>query len=80
MKQLLYQKHLISGHESSELYYNLGNCYFKNNFTEAIWHYEKLKTIKDQETIENLNLAKDKLKTVVNTLPPSFLVKYFMKS
>lgn len=77
----LYQKHLISGHESSELYYNLGNCYFKKkNFTEAIWHYEKsLKLSKDQETIENLNLAKDKLKTVVNTLPPSSLDKIFNK-
>ena len=75
----LYQKHLISGHESSELYYNLGNCYFKkDDFAEAIWHYEKsLKLSKDQETIENLNLAKDKLKTVVNTLPPSFLDKIF---
>ena len=39
---------------------------------------KKLKTTaRSIETIENLNLAKDKLKSVVNTLPPSFLDKIF---
>lgn len=38
----LYDSILISGLESSELYYNLGNCHYKtNDWANAIWHYEK---------------------------------------
>ena len=37
-----YDSILINQMESSELYYNLGNCYYKTqDWANAIWHYEK---------------------------------------
>ena len=51
----LYDSILASGRESSELYYNLGNCYYKNkDWTNAIWHYEKsLQLNNNKQTKEN---------------------------
>jgi len=46
---------------SSELYFNLGNCYYKlNNVAPAIYHYEKALVLKpnDKETLNNLKFAK----------------------
>lgn len=46
---------------SSELYFNLGNCYYKlNKVAPAIYHYEKALVLKpnDTETLNNLKFAK----------------------
>ena len=59
----LYDSILASGRESSELYYNLGNCYYKNkNWANAIWHYEKsLQLNNNEQAKENLALTKLKI-------------------
>ena len=56
----LYDSILNNGLESGELYYNLGNCYYKNqDWANVIWHYEKsLIFKKEQKVLKNLNLTK----------------------
>lgn len=66
---------------SSELYYNLGNSYYKiENLAEAIWCYEKsLKIKNDKKTVENLNIVKSKIKNRINPLPDTFYQKWGKK-
>ena len=57
----VYQGILSAGYESGELYYNLGNAYFKNgNLGLAILHFEKaLKlTPRDEDLRSNLEMAR----------------------
>ena len=38
----IYDSILSNGFQSSELFYNLGNCFYKkNDWANAIWYYEK---------------------------------------
>ena len=54
----LYDSILNNGLESGELYYNLGNCYYKNqDWANAIWHYEKF-SFRRKKVLKNLNLTK----------------------
>ena len=71
---------------SSELYYNLGNCYYRNkDWAKAIWNYEKsLQIKKDEKTIYNLQLTQKELKDQIKPFPRIFykiwlesLVSYF---
>jgi len=59
----LYDSILTKGLESSELYYNLGNCHYKTqDWANAIWHYKKsLQLEKKENTLHNLELAKLKI-------------------
>ena len=70
----LYDSILTLGTESSELYYNLGNCYYKtNDWANAIWHYEKsLQLNKNEKTKHNLKLAKLKIIDRIEPLPKLF--------
>ena len=76
----LYDSILTSGSESSELYYNLGNCYYKTNYwANAIWHYEKsLQLNNNKKTIHNLELAKLKIIDRIETLPKLFYKKWLI--
>ena len=50
-----------SKQQSAELYFNLGNCYYKlNKVAPAIYNYEKALVLKpnDAETLNNLKFAK----------------------
>lgn len=70
----LYLNILKSGNESFELYYNIGNCFYKlNKNTDAIVFYEKAKKIKqnDEDLSYNLNLAY--AKTIDKIEPPTEL-------
>ncbi len=51
----LYDSILTTGEHSSELYYNLGNCYFKlNKVAPSIYNYEKaIQLNKDNENAKN---------------------------
>lgn len=50
---------------SFEVYYNLGNAYYKtNNYTKAILNYERAKKIKPDDADVNLNLAIVNQKTI----------------
>ena len=59
----LYDSILNKKLESSELYYNLGNSYYKlSDWTNAIYYYEKSKKLKNsKETEDNLKLANTKI-------------------
>jgi len=75
----LYNSILTSGSESNELYYNLGNCYYKtNDWANAIWHYEKsLQLNNNEKTIHNLELAKLKIIDRIEPLPQLFYKKWW---
>ena len=76
---LLYDSILASGRESSELYYNLGNCYYKNkDWANAIWHYEKsLQLTNNEQAKENLALTKLKIIDNIKILPQLFYKKWW---
>lgn len=75
----LYDSILTKGLESSELYYNLGNCYYKaQDWVNAIWHYEKsLKLDKNYKTIQNLELANLKIIDRIEEIPQLFYIKWW---
>ena len=70
----LYDSILANGRESSELYYNLGNCYYKNkDWANAIWHYEKsLQLSNNVQAKENIALTKLKIIDRIEVLPQLF--------
>tara|TARA_B100000787_G_scaffold104841_1_gene77657 strand:- start:2233 stop:2961 length:729 start_codon:yes stop_codon:yes gene_type:complete len=76
----LYDSILTLGTESSELYYNLGNCYYKtNDWANAIWHYEKsLQLNNNEKTIHNLELSKLKIIDRIEPLPQLFYKKWWI--
>lgn len=56
-----YESVLKTNKHSAELYFNLGNCYYKlNKAAPAIYNYEKALVLKpnDSETLNNLKFAK----------------------
>ena len=75
----LYDSILNIGLESSELYYNLGNCHYKaQNWANAIWHYEKsLKLERNDKTIQNLELANLKIIDRIEDIPQLFYKKWW---
>ena len=75
----LYDSILTIGLESSELYYNLGNCHYKEqDWANAIWHYEKsLKLEKNDKTIQNLELANLKIIDRIEEIPQLFYIKWW---
>ena len=76
----LYDSILTSGMESSELYYNLGNCHYKkNDWANAIWHYEKsLQLNNNEKTKHNLKLVKLKIIDRIEPLPQLFYKKWWI--
>ena len=70
-----YDSIIINNLESPELYYNLGNCYFKTNeIHKAIYYYEK--TLKHNpnynDAKENLSLCQSKLIDKIDVMPELF--------
>jgi tetratricopeptide (TPR) repeat protein len=76
----LYDSILISGLESSELYYNLGNCHYKtNDWANAIWHYEKSLQLNNiEKTKHNLELVELKIIDRIEPLPQLFYKKLWI--
>ena len=76
----LYDSILARERESSELYYNLGNCYYKNkDWANAIWHYEKsLQLTNNEQAKENLPLTKLKIIDRIEALPQLFYKKWWI--
>jgi tetratricopeptide (TPR) repeat protein len=74
----LYEKELSMG-EAYELYYNLGNSYYKsNNIPLAILNYERAKKLKpnDPDVIFNLELANKKIVDKVELTPSVFIAEW----
>ena len=67
-----YQDILNSGYESAELYYNLGNAYYKlNNIPESNFFYEKARSISptDKDILVNLSYAQNLRIDKIEKLP-----------
>lgn len=76
----LYSQVVNLGYESSELYYNLGNAYFKNNkIAHSILYYEKAKLLnpKDEKINHNLRFAQQFVKDEIKAVPKFFLTSFF---
>jgi len=72
----LYTSLLDDGLVSTELYFNLGNAYFKqNDLANAIFHYEKAFQLNpaDQEVRENLEIANTQTIDKIENAPESNL-------
>ena len=75
----LYDSIISKNLESSELYYNLGNCYYKTqDWANAIWHYEKsLQLERNEKTKQNLELARIKIIDRIEPIPKLFYKKWW---
>ncbi len=72
-----YQYVVSQGFESAEVYYNLGNCFYKTgNATYAILNYERARKLapNDEDIRYNMDLARTQIVDNIVTLPePGFL-------
>ena len=72
----LYKKVIGNDMESFELYYNLGNAYFKTNqLPSAILYYEKAKKLNpsDEDLNFNLKVANNRIVDKIEVLPELFI-------
>ena len=75
----LYKKVVLTGFESPDLYYNLGNTFFKlNDFANAILWYERAKRLDPgNEDIDfNLKVANNKIADKIEPLPELFYKRW----
>ena len=73
-----YSKILKNDFEGGELYFNLGNTYYKlDEIGKSIYYYEKaLKFIEGDETLEqNLEIARLKIIDKIEPIPKLFIWK-----
>jgi tetratricopeptide (TPR) repeat protein len=78
----LYKTILDSGEHSAELYYNLGNSYYKlNDIPNSIYFYEKALVLapNDTETLNNLGYAQQMTLDAIDTLPETGLARFYKK-
>lgn len=76
----VYNEILDSGVESAEVYYNLGNSYYKSsNLPEAILNYERalLLSPNDKDVKYNLEMANMQVTDKLDTVGAFFLVSWF---
>ena len=76
----LYQKVAEAGYASPELYYNLGNTYYKmNDYSKAILWYERAKLLDpgSEDINFNLNVANTKISDKIEPLPELFYKRLF---
>ncbi|MFQ5674746.1 MAG: tetratricopeptide repeat protein [bacterium] len=74
-----FRKIVDSGYESWEVYFNLGNAYFKNKQTaEAIINFERAKRLnpKDEDIEYNLELANLAIVDRIQELPQFFVSRW----
>ena len=74
-----YQKVIHQGFESADLYYNMGNSYYKtNNMAEAIYHYEKALVLDptNNDIKVNLEYANRSIIDNIKSVPKSTFEKF----
>ena len=77
---VIYKELIEKGYSNSELYYNLGNAYYKMKMIpEAILYYEKAKKADPDDEDIQLNLRMAKLQTVdkIEQVPKVFYIKWY---
>ena len=75
-----YQEIENSGKESSSLYYNIGNCFYKlGESTQAILYYERALKLDptDKSAQYNLELAKRATVDKIHEIPEFFLIRWY---
>jgi tetratricopeptide (TPR) repeat protein len=75
-----YQQILENGKHSAELYFNLGNCYYKLDQTgPSIYYYEKALLLKpnDSEVLNNLGYAQNTRLDAFETMPKTAMEKLY---
>ena len=75
-----YNEILDKGYESSDLYYNLGNAYFKaGKIADAILFYERAKRLAphDEDIEFNLKIANLKIVDKFNEVPKLFFIEWY---
>jgi tetratricopeptide (TPR) repeat protein len=75
-----YQSIIDSGYASAELYYNLGNAYYKShNITLALVNYERASILKpgDNDIQHNLEVAREFVVDRIEVLPEFFLTRAY---
>ncbi len=76
-----YQSIIDSGYASAELYYNLGNAYYKSHdITMALVNYERARILKpnDPEIEHNLGIAREFVVDRIEILPEFFLRRAYV--
>ena len=76
-----FQNVLDQGFHSSELYYNLGNAYYKqSNMPSAILFYEKALKIdpSNEDILFNLKLANSRIQDKIEALPLLFFIRWYI--
>ncbi|MRI01353.1 tetratricopeptide repeat protein [Kriegella sp. EG-1] len=71
---------LEKGEHSAELYFNLGNAYYKlNQIAPSIYYYEKALLLKpkDSEILNNLSYAQNMTLDAIETIPTSGLTNLY---
>jgi len=77
-----YQYVLSQGYESMEIYYNLGNAFYKTgNATYAILNYERAKKFapNDEDILYNLDLARTQVVDNIIQLPEPGFVRWWQE-
>ncbi|MBC8320826.1 MAG: tetratricopeptide repeat protein [Bacteroidetes bacterium] len=75
-----YNQVISRGIESGELYYNMGNAFYKNNdIASAILYYEKAKKLipNDEEVQYNLNIANSMIVDKIDKVPELFYNRWW---
>jgi len=76
---VLYDSICRMGYSSSDLYYNMGNCYYRlNEIPYSVYYYEKSLMLNpsNSDAEYNLNIANRSLKQVVEVLPTPFYERW----
>jgi tetratricopeptide (TPR) repeat protein len=76
---LLYEKIVSEGQEAPELYFNLGNAYFKSKkIALAILNYERAKKLNpdNEDILVNLKLANQQIEDKIDAVPQLFLLEW----
>tara|TARA_B100001250_G_scaffold24992_2_gene20729 strand:- start:8404 stop:9135 length:732 start_codon:yes stop_codon:yes gene_type:complete len=76
----LYDSILSMNLESSELFYNLGNCYYKTkDWANTIWHYEKSLQLnpRNNNATHNLELARLRIIDQIEPIPKLFYKRWW---
>lgn len=74
-----YGKILEAGYANADVYYNLGNAYYRQDeFGQAILNYERALRLKPnfRDAQENLDLANSKIEDEIKALPELFIVTW----